>query len=227
MTAIRASVADIMNGDFGDDDGPRVISPKGVELRRVALIGNIVDQVTGNNNYASITIDDGTETIRVKAWGTEGDMLQKISGNIMALVIGKVREYQGEIYIGPEIVREIDDPNLITLHNFERQLAILRLGGKEHTKTQADIDGGELMSYDTSVETKKKAKGSTSLGNLASEILDYIKASSPEGGVRIEDIAKHFEKKGIESVKIQLELIVLVDEEKIIEEEVGLYRAIV
>ncbi|MHA1906554.1 MAG: hypothetical protein ACW98Y_04610 [Candidatus Thorarchaeota archaeon] len=226
MVAIRASVADIVNGTFGDDNGPRVISPEGVELRRVLLVGNIVDQVTGNNNFASITIDDGTETIRAKAWGAEANMLQAVSGDMLAIVVGKVREYENEVYVVPEIVREIDDPNLMTLHKLERRKAILRLGGMEVKPTSKSEDSGTLMSYDTSQEDKSKtpSKSTSAAKGLAGEILEFIKKNESSGGVRIEEIAKHFEAKGIESLKIQLELIDLVDQERIVEEEVGLYR---
>ncbi len=227
MVAIRASIADIVNGTFGDDNGSRVISPEGVELRRVLLVGNIVDQVVGNNNFASITIDDGTETIRAKAWGAEADMLQGVSGNILAIVIGKIREYENEIYIVPEIVREVDDPNLMTLHQLERRQAILRLGGAEIKPREKVEDSGSLMSYDTSKEEKPKTKSKAApkAKGLGGEILEFIKKNDSSGGVRIEEIAKHFETKDIQSLEIQLELIDLVDQELIVEEEVGLYRA--
>jgi RPA family protein len=224
MVAIRASVADIVNGSFGDDNGPRVVSPEGVELRRVLLVGTIVNQVTGNN-FASITIDDGTETIRAKAWGAEADMLQSVSGDMLALVVGKVREYENEVYLVPEIVRGIDNPNIMTLHKLERHKAILRLGGMGAPAVTKSEDSSTLMSYDTSTdESKATAKVTTSAKGLAGEILEFIKKNESSGGVRIQVIAEHFEAKGIESLKIQLELIDLVDQERIVEEEVGLYR---
>lgn len=224
MIAIRASIADIVNGTFGDDNGPRVISPEGVELRRVLLVGDIVDQVTGNNNYASITIDDGTEIIRAKAWGAEADMLQQVSGNILAIVIGKVREYENEVYIVPEIVREVDDANLLTLHKLERRHTILRMGGTGVSiPNESDTSSGTLMSYDeSSSKPEKPAPKSAPAKGLAGKILDYIKKSSSKGSVHIDDIAKAFG--DIDPVKVQLELIDLVDQEKIVEEEVGLYR---
>jgi RPA family protein len=225
MVAIRASIADIINGSYGDDNGPRVISPEGVELRRVLLIGTIVNQVTGNN-FASITIDDGTETIRAKAWGAEANMLERVSGDMLALVVGKVREYESEVYVVPEIVREVDNPNLMTLHKLERRKSILRLGGMEVPASSKSDDAGTLMSYDTSSEdSKTPAKTTTSAKGLAGEILEFIKKNEASGGVRIQAIAEHFEAKGIESLKIQLELIDLVDQERIVEEEVGLYRS--
>lgn len=226
MVAIRASIADIVNGSYGDDNGPRVVSPDGVELRRVLLVGNIIDQVTGNNNYASITIDDGTEIIRAKAWGAEADMLKRVSGNILAIVVGKVREYENEVYIVPEIVREAPDANLLTLHMLERQKTILRLGGTSVSTPKTTIeDTGILMSYDESAsEPEIPAPKSAPAKGLAGKILEFIKEKGAKGTVHIDDIAKAFE--DTDPVKVQLELIDLVDQEKIIEEEVGIYRII-
>lgn len=220
LTAIRASVEDISNGTYGEDDGPHVISPQGVELRRVLLVGTIEDQVTGNNNYASITLDDSTGTIRAKAWGNESDLLQKIGTNILALMIGKIREYEGEIYIQPEIVREIEDPNILALHKYERKLAILRLGNEDAVSGKKD--DGALMSFDDSAE--HSSKRSSEVKGLAGEILQYIIDNDNPDGVPIEKIVDHFETKDYDKIKVNKELISLFEEEKIVEHEFGVYR---
>lgn len=77
MTAVRASVADIIRGTYNEEDGHHVVSPQGVGLRRVVLVGFIVRQYVGQGNFASITIDDGTETIRAKA-GAKHNHLNKL-----------------------------------------------------------------------------------------------------------------------------------------------------
>ncbi len=228
LVAIRALVADIVNGTYDNDEGPRVVSPQGIELRRVMLVGNVVDQI-GNDNFASITIDDGTETIRAKAWGSEANMLQSISGNILALVIGKIKEYNDEIYLAPEIIRELDDPNLMTVHQLERRQTLLRMRGKEVKPKAKTEDTGTLMSYDTSQQSSKPKKTTPSktaptIKGLSGEILQFIKENEEPKGVRIEEIAEYFSSKKIDTSKIQLNLIDLVDQELVIEEEIGLYR---
>ncbi|MDF1537616.1 MAG: OB-fold nucleic acid binding domain-containing protein [Candidatus Thorarchaeota archaeon] len=225
IVAIRASIADIVKGSYGVDNGPRVISPDGVELRRVLLVGNIVDKVTGSNNFASITIDDGTEVIRVKTWDeSEANMLRQVTGNYLAIVVGRVNEYQDEIYVKPEIIREVDDANLLTLHMLERRHTILRIGGTGiSTSNTPNASSGTLMSFDeSSSEPEKPAAKSTSVKGLAGKILDYFEKNSSKGGIRIDDIAKAFG--DIDPVKVQMELFDLIDQEKIVEEEVGLYR---
>ena len=223
LTAIRASISDVVDGEFGEDEGPYVISPHGVEIRRVLLVGSIVDQVAGNNNYASITLDDGTGSIRAKAWGAEADMLQNVSTNILAMMIGKIREYENEIYIQPEIVKPIDDPNILALHSYERQLAILRLGNKDAATSKKDK--GALMAFDKKEESPKQ-KEKPEVSGLAGQILRYIIEKDNPNGVSIKEIAKHFETKGIDPLQINLELIDLVDNERVIEQEVGVYKPI-
>ena len=128
MTAVRTSVADIVRGTYNEENGHHVMSPQGVELRRVVLVGFIVRQYVGQGSFASITIDDGTETIRAKAWG-ETQSLEQVETNTLAMIVGKVREYEGEVYIVPEIVRHLDDANYMTLHQLERYRAILTRSG--------------------------------------------------------------------------------------------------
>ena len=225
IVAIRADIADIVNGSYGVENGSRVISPDGVELRRVLLVGNIVDKVTGSNNFASITIDDGTEVIRVKTWDEgEADMLRRVTGNYLAIIIGRVNEYQDEVYIKPEIIREVDDANILTLHKLERQHTILRIGGTAvSTPSTSDASSGTLMSFDesSSMPEEPEPKSGPAKG-LAGKILDYIEKASAKGNVPVDDIAKTFG--DIDPVTVQLAIIDLVNQEKIVEEEVGLYR---
>ena len=213
MTAVRASIADIVKGTFGEDDGHRVISPEGVELRRVMIVGHIVDRLTGKDNFASITIDDGTETIRAKAWGSEAASLQEVEENILALVIGKVKEYNEEIYLVPEIIRPLPDPNFLTLHKLERHYHILKHGGEPIPPP---------ASLEDHYETPKASTDRSPPKGLRGKILDYIRENDTPKGIAITDIAAHFKKE--DKTNIQLEVIELEADDWIREEPIGVYR---
>lgn len=224
MTAVRSNVADIVNGTFGNENGPHVISPYGVELRRVALVGFIVERYVGQGNFASITIDDGTETIKAKAWGAEAGALEKVEENKLALFVGKIREYEGEIYLVPEIIRELDDPNYMALHLMERYQALLTRSGIT-SPIASDLEEMLLESPPISKEpTQTTSPGSsTGLRKLDKQILQYVELHATPEGVSINDIAEFFAERNHNKVEINLRVIELCDRDLLREVDTGRY----
>ena len=154
QTAFRVRISDITNGKFVRKEGLEpsyVLSKLGRRISRVRLVGNVVDKfMSENGNYSSITIDDDFDSIRVKAFKENVKMFDKILVGDMVLVIGKVREYADEIYVIPDVVKKVADPNYESLHRLEvlkeliEQKKIFRLIKKEKDKF-ATID--ELKKY--------------------------------------------------------------------------------
>jgi len=211
MTAVRATISDVVNGTYGDDNGAHVTSSYGVELRRVVLVGFVVSKFTsepeeGKKRITSITLDDGTETIRINVFGEEDSaLLQGVKKDILVLVIGKVRrsknpKYEEDVYIIPEIVKEIKDPNYMALHLMERYQAILTRSGI--TAEGLDEDQSQLTTIigdPTPIVT-----------GLAKQILDYIEQHATHDGVNLDDILAHFEEKGKDPIEIQNKIFVLI-----------------
>jgi RPA family protein len=208
MTAVRASIADIVNGNYRDDNGAHVISPYGVELRRVVLVGFVVSKFqksadTEGKHFESITLDDGSETIRIKVWGEEdAALLDGVRENILALVVGKVRKFEDEVYIVPEIVRELRDPNFMGLHLMQRYQAILTRSGV----TMPVVAESGQQTITQSMASSK----ATNLVGLSKNILNYIELNANPEGVHIKDIVAFFEQKGHESTEIQLKVFDLI-----------------
>ncbi len=220
MTAVRASISDIVNGNYGDDTGPHVVSPFGVELRRVVVVGFVVNKFyrdgddSGKRRFESITLDDGTDTIRVKVWGDEdAAMLEGVKENILALVIGKVRKYEDEAYIVPEIVRELTDPNYMSLHLMERYKTILTRSGV--TIQSTDEHEQEVLASDSSTPVS---------GKLANDILAYVRLEAPPEGIPLKDIKTYFEKKGQDPEKVEIKVFNLVAEGALNEISIGQFR---
>ena len=220
MTAVRASISDITNGSFSDDNGPHVVSPFGVELRRVVIVGFVVNKFyregddTGKKRFESITMDDGTDTIGVKVWGDEdASILEGVKESILALVIGKVRQYNDEVYLIPEIVRELTDPNYMSLHLMERYKAVLTRSGVSLPDTSERQQ--ELL---TSTPSK------TVTGKLANDIIAYVRLEAPPEGIPLKDIVAYFEKKGQDSEKVQTKVFNLVAEGALNEVSIGQFR---
>jgi len=221
MTAIRASISDIVNGKFREDNGAHVISPFDVELRRVALVGFVVgkyhrDAESEGKRFESITLDDGSDTIRVKVWGEEdAALLEGVKENTLALVIGKIRKYEDEVYLVPEIVRELKDPNFLGLHLMQRYQAILTRSGV--TLPVAEDSDQQLLT-----RSSASAKAAV-LGGVTKEILKYIESNATPEGVRLEDIVAFFKGEGHQSGDIQLKVINLMADGLINEVSIARY----
>ncbi len=122
LTAVKIRIRDINNGKYNIEEGftPNyILTSDGRKISRVRVLGTAVSVFESEDaQFNSITIDDGTDTIRVKTF--KGMKLLKSFNNGDLLdVIGKVREYNGEIYIIPEIVHKVDDFNFETLRMLE------------------------------------------------------------------------------------------------------------
>jgi len=89
---------------------------------RVNVIANVVDKFvnTGEKKYATITLDDASGQIRLKAFGEDVLILEHFSQGDTLQVVGNLREYNSELYILPEVVKVID-PKWLLVRKLEMQ----------------------------------------------------------------------------------------------------------
>jgi len=85
---------------------------------RVNVVANIIDkyQTEGSENkksYLSLTIDDASGQMTVRAFGDDVKRFSEIAQGNTVLVIGTLRFFNNEIYISPEIIRDIDPRYLL------------------------------------------------------------------------------------------------------------------
>ena len=121
ITAKKASIGEIDSGTFVRKSGfesSYILTNLGRRLSRVNILGLIVDKfISPDERYSTITLDDSTDTIRCKTFVNikifdgfgEGDLVN---------VFGMIREYNGEIYVIPEIVKKLES-NFETLRLLE------------------------------------------------------------------------------------------------------------
>ncbi len=130
QTARKVRIKDIVNGRWVKKDGmipSYAITFYGEKVSRLEVTGTIVATFTSDNeNFRTITIDDSSETIRVKAFKPlesssddqseanriekalkSFDILNKIKTGDLVNIVGRIREYNEEMYIMPEMVRKI------------------------------------------------------------------------------------------------------------------------
>jgi RPA family protein len=154
MTANKVGISEIVSGKFypgsREDMKPSyVVSDFGEKLSRVNVIATVTDKfISDNRNYASITVDDGSGAIQVKAFGDDVKIIESVGIGQLVVVIGKVKEYNDEIYINAENIRAVDVnyENLRKAEILDR--LILRKDFVNKIRQMADqMDEAELLEY--------------------------------------------------------------------------------
>lgn len=122
LTAMKARISQVTAGKYVVQPGFEsnyVLTSAGIRVSRVRLLGTVVDKfLSETGRFATITLDDGTDTIRAKVFNAVSQFDTVQVGDTVDLV-GKVREYQGELYVLPEIIRKTDTLNMEILRELE------------------------------------------------------------------------------------------------------------
>lgn len=132
------------------------------KIIRVNAVGNIVDRYesSGESRYLSLTLDDGSGQIKLKIFGEDVDKFRDVVQGQTVLVIGVLRTFNNELYINPEIIRQLDAKYLLA-----RKLEI----EKEKSKNTPSIEKKQIIA-------------------VKDRILDIIKNSEEEGGIELDKI---------------------------------------
>jgi len=107
QTAYKLWIKDITNGDFVQNPVPHLIARK-LDVLRINILANVVFVYQNEEKtHAYLTLDDGSDTIKIKLWGEEIEKFKDIKVGDTILVIGKVKVVNG-IYVVPEIIKVVD-----------------------------------------------------------------------------------------------------------------------
>lgn len=121
QVAIKVQIKTLHTGEFVKQEGmnPNYIKTEDLEISRARVLATVIDKfVSEDGNYATLTLDDTTDTIRCKVF-RELEIIENIEKGDLVDVIGKIREYNEERYIQPEIIVKITDPNFEVLRKLE------------------------------------------------------------------------------------------------------------
>ena len=127
------------------------------KIVRVNVVGNIVDRYenTGESKYLNLTLDDGSGQIRLKAFGEDTAKFDKVFQGQTVIVIGLLRNWNNELYVAPEIIREAD-PKYLLIRKLEIE--------KEKSKHTDPLGKDQMIA-------------------VKDRILGAIKNSEEEGGI--------------------------------------------
>ena len=111
MIAYKMRIIDLVNGKLKNDGAGAVLSTPFGESKEARILGTIIDSYRNNENtYGALTIDDGTSTTRLKAWSDKVQLLDKFKIGDMVDIIGRVGEFQDEVYLIPDVIIPVE-PN--------------------------------------------------------------------------------------------------------------------
>ena len=194
-TAYKVHISDLVSGKWVEKPNGRfVLTNSGLEAQRARVMGTVVDKfISSQSEFGSITVDDGTKTIRAKAWKTQNPLINKVQIGDIVDVIGKVREYQGEIYLVPELIISVDDPNWELL----RELEIMSLNPKDKTSPVKEEIG---------ISEEDEAAVEENLVDKIGNVLEIIEEMDEGEGVDFGTIKKKtgLSQKELESCLVEL-----------------------
>lgn len=191
FTAFKISLGLLSHGslEFDQERFSRLIL-NNKEIVRVNVIATIVDKfMNEQGSYASITIDDGTGNIRVKVFSDNIAMLKDLQLGDTLMVIGLLRYYNDELYILPEIVKQVDARWLLA-----RKLELQKEYGNSYEsvkpKEQTSIQATEqTLSFQSEItEEKVESESMPNEKTLRDRVLDIIKAGESQEGIDVDKL---------------------------------------
>ena len=162
QVALKVKVSGIVGSDLVKDG---VSSPYvkigDITASRVNIIATIVYK-SEESGYTGAVIDDGSGRVSLRAF-EDKTMFSKVDVGDIVLVIGRIREFGGEIYVLPEILKRLADIGWANVRKLELEkcLAPEKSGArveKVHEESSSanykiyslikEIDKGEGVSVD-------------------------------------------------------------------------------
>jgi len=171
-------IRDILGSNYVKGQGwdPSYVEFHDNKISRAHLVATVVAKfLSEDGNYATITLDDGTETIRCKAFGPDVLKLRNLRVGSLVRFVGKIKEYNEERYLSPEIARELEDPNWIILHKLELGAPAAGETTPEDVKPQISEDVAVEIIKDEDLSVQKK-------------IIDLIRESDAGQGADMTDV---------------------------------------
>ncbi len=188
QTAYKVWISDLINGEFIKPEGewtPSYIQVRDNKVSRANVIANVImNYKNDDSTYVSLTLDDGSDNISLKAWNEDTKILEDIQIGDTILVIARTREYNGAIYLVPEIVRKLNKPEWVQL----RKLELTKIYGKNNETSVQETKEENSIPKIEEEEIIVTEKGG---GADRQKILDIItKIDSGEGVETTEIVSK-------------------------------------
>lgn len=119
LVSYKVWINNILKGHYIKEEGwqPNYIQIGGLKVSRINIVGIVVLK-EDQNKFSSIMLDDGSGKIQVRSF-ENALVFQNVSVGDAVLIVGRIREFNNEIYVMPEIVRRIDDKRWLKVRQLE------------------------------------------------------------------------------------------------------------
>jgi len=182
--AYKVWISEIGNGQLQHETGEfgmYYFVLKDKPISRVNLIGSVVDVfISPERSFASVALDDGSGTINVRTFKEDIGMLEGLKVGDMVMVIGRIREYNNDKYIIPEIIKNLNDPNW----ELVRKLELLKEYGfpkKADVKEFVEIKSGNAVMVDNGSENVVTEQVGEITSGSRNKILSLIEKADENG----------------------------------------------
>lgn len=226
QTAYRLWIADLLKGEFVKSPGefhPNYLLTRGLNVSRVNLIGAVVS-TNFNDSYCSLVIDDGSGAIALRAWKEAVDALRGFSVGEFVIVVGKIRSFNNVIYVVPEFIRKLENPEWARYRKLELER---RYGASVRVESELKEDGfvPDLEAEEIGVmPVQEERVFDSGIGSKRSSIISLIEKENSEEGA---DVAVVISKSGLDEKEAQQIIDELVREGEVFEVKPGRVRTLV
>ncbi|MBU2576594.1 MAG: OB-fold nucleic acid binding domain-containing protein [Nanoarchaeota archaeon] len=159
--AYKMRIGDVLKGKPMMDEGKFLFLEMGdKKVVRINVLANCVDKYIqeGEKQFASLTVDDASGQMKLKAFGEDIGPLKEVLQGDTLQIIGNVREWNGELYVIPEVIKKVDP----------RWLLVRKLEIQNSRKDMPAVENGD--------------------SNLKNGIMKQIKDAETDGGIDIDTI---------------------------------------
>jgi len=234
-TAFKLNISDIIYGTYHkSEEGSFLDTRYGLKILRAHIMATVIEKFESNTestpsdetrkDYATLTVDDGTGVIRIKTWQEDTSLIKPISIGDIVDIVGRIREYEDELYLLPEAINKVADPNWELVRELEiieskREYLPARPALSKSEISEGDRKDGYIVGeLETTEETKAEIESKVALHGTLFELIEQHR----EDGVTAKDLFQELSKFSKEDIKAAL--ISLIKEGAIYEPKPGYYR---
>jgi RPA family protein len=174
--AYKVWISELGSGPYVKQEGfnPNYVEIKGKQVSRVQILGTVVGTFTSEDgNYGALTLDDGSDTIRAKAFGPDVANIKNAEVGQLVRFVGKIKEYNDERYLAPDFAAKVADPNWMTVWKLERSEAPEAVKATEepmHENAPTQTQSEQPPAQEKADSDKSEKKVDTDLPNFAAII---------------------------------------------------------